>query len=63
MTVTIELPPDIEASILAQVEAEGLPVREYLQNLLKRHLSARIGQSKAHEHCILFDSDIGRAAA
>ena len=34
MTVTIELPPDIEAGLLAQAQAEGL-VEDHKQGLLK----------------------------
>jgi hypothetical protein len=46
MTVTIELPSQLEADILAQAEAEGMPVSEYLQSLLSRQVSRRSGQSK-----------------
>jgi hypothetical protein len=49
ITVTIELPPEIEAGIMAQAEAEGLPVSEYLRNLVKGQVSARIGERKAFE--------------
>jgi hypothetical protein len=31
MTVTIELPPEIEAGLLAQAKAEGLPLSQYVQ--------------------------------
>jgi hypothetical protein len=34
MTVTIELPPDIEAGLLAQARAEGMNVSDYVQNLV-----------------------------
>ena len=46
MTVTIELPPEIEADMLAQAEAEGVPVGEYLQSLLIGQVSAKGGGSK-----------------
>jgi hypothetical protein len=46
MTVTIELPPEIEADMLAQAEALGMPVGEYLQSLLSGHMSAKGGGSK-----------------
>jgi hypothetical protein len=46
MTVTIELPPEIEADMLAQAEAEGMPVGEYLQSLLSGQVSARSDKSK-----------------
>jgi hypothetical protein len=37
MTVTIELPPEIEASVLAKAQAEGIPLTQYVTNLLRRH--------------------------
>jgi hypothetical protein len=43
MTVTIELPPEIEAGLLAQAQAEGLPLSEYVQNLVRGHLVRRPG--------------------
>jgi hypothetical protein len=45
MTVTIELPPEMEADVLAQAEAEGMPVGEYLQRLLRGRVSAGSGKS------------------
>ena len=46
MTVTINLPPEIEGDMLAQAEAEGMPVGEYLQSLLSGQVAARSGKSK-----------------
>jgi hypothetical protein len=46
MRVTIELPQEIEADMLAQAKAEGMPVGEYLQSLLSGRVSARSGQNK-----------------
>lgn len=40
MTVTIELPPDIEAGLLAQAQAEGLDVADYVRNLVRRQVTA-----------------------
>ncbi len=45
MTVTIELPPDIEAGLLAQ--AQGLALSEYVQNLVRDQVETRIGAAKA----------------
>jgi hypothetical protein len=41
MTVTIELPPDLEAGLLAQAQAQGLDVSDYVQSLVRGHLIAR----------------------
>jgi hypothetical protein len=35
MTVTIELPPELEAGLQAQAEAVGLPLPVYLQRILR----------------------------
>jgi hypothetical protein len=43
MTVTIELPPDVEVGLLAQAQAEGLAVSEYVQNLVRGEITARMG--------------------
>jgi hypothetical protein len=40
MTVTIELPPDLEAGLLAQASAEGLPLLQYVQCLLREQFPA-----------------------
>ena len=46
MTVAIELPPEIEADMLAQAEAHGVPIVESLQSLLRGRVSARIGEGQ-----------------
>jgi hypothetical protein len=46
MRVTIELPQEIEADMLAQAKAEGMPLGEYLQSLLSGRMSAGSGQIK-----------------
>ena len=40
MTVTIELPPGMEACLVAQAQAQGLPLPEYLQHLLREQIPA-----------------------
>ena len=39
MTVTIELPPDIEVGLLTQARAEGLDVADYVRNLLQKQIT------------------------
>jgi len=41
MTVTIELPADIEAGLLAQAQAEGLDVSDYVRNLVREQVAAK----------------------
>jgi hypothetical protein len=35
MTVTIELPPEIEVALVAQAKAEGVPLSQHVENLLR----------------------------
>lgn len=42
MTVILNLPPDVEAGLLAEAQAAGLAVSEYVQNLVRGDLEARI---------------------
>ena len=41
MTVTLELSPEVEAGLLAQAQAEGLNVSDYVQNLVRERISTR----------------------
>lgn len=41
MTVTIELPPEMEAGLLAQAQAQGLDVADYVQHLVRREITAQ----------------------
>jgi hypothetical protein len=43
MTVTIKLPRDIEAGLLAQAQAQGLDVSDYIENLVRGQIMARAG--------------------
>lgn len=45
MTVTIELPSDIEAGLLAQAQAEGLAVPDYVKHLLVEQVAAKLGEN------------------
>jgi hypothetical protein len=38
MTVTIELPPEVEANLSAQAQAEGLALPQYVERLLRRQV-------------------------
>lgn len=37
MTIRLELPPEIEASLSAQAEAQGMSLQQYLLHLLEEH--------------------------
>jgi hypothetical protein len=54
MTVTIELPPEVESSLVAQAEAWGLPLAQYVEYLLRE-------QVPLHTHAALSPAE--RAAA
>jgi hypothetical protein len=41
MTITLELLPDIEASLTAQAQAQGLQLSAYLQLLLEQQATAK----------------------
>ena len=41
MTVTIQLPSDIEADLLAQARAQGLDVSQYVEHVLREQVAAR----------------------
>lgn len=43
MSVKIELPPEIEANLAAQAEAQGIPLPEYLRHVLEEQASAGAG--------------------
>jgi hypothetical protein len=47
MTVTIELPSDIEAGLLAQAQAEGLAVSDYVQHLVLERVAAKRDNASA----------------
>lgn len=41
MTITLELLPDVEASLAAQAQAQGLQLSAYLQLLLEQHAAKK----------------------
>jgi hypothetical protein len=43
MTVTIQLPPDIEATLVAQAQAQGLDLARYVEQLLREQVLPRPG--------------------
>ena len=45
MTITLELLPDVEASLAAQAQAQGLELNTYLQRLLERHAIVKSPES------------------
>jgi hypothetical protein len=49
MSVTIDLPPDIEANLAAQAAARGVPLAEHLRHLLEEQAGASKGTRKTPE--------------
>jgi hypothetical protein len=41
MTIAIELPPEIEASLAALAAEQGMVLRDYLQHLLEEQIAPR----------------------
>ena len=41
MSVTIDLPPDLEANLAAQAAARGVPLAEHLRHLLAEQAGAK----------------------
>jgi hypothetical protein len=41
MTITIDLPPDVEASVKTQAAKEGLPVEDYVTSLVEEGTKRR----------------------
>lgn len=40
MRLTVEVPPDVEAGLLAQAQAQGLDIPRYVENVLRREAMA-----------------------
>ena len=47
MTVTIQLPSDIEADLVAQARDHGLELPQYVERLLRGQVSPRAGSDDA----------------
>ena len=45
MTVTLNLKPEIEAGLLAQAQAAGMSLEDYLQQLVEKELSSEPGEA------------------
>jgi Post-segregation antitoxin CcdA len=45
MTVTIELPSEIEADLVAQARAHGLDLSQYVEHLLREQVAPRAGSA------------------
>lgn len=45
MTVTIQLPSDIEADLVAQARAHGLELPQYVEHLLRGQVPRRAGSA------------------
>ena len=45
MTLTIELPSDIEAGLVAQARAHGLELPQYVEHLLREQVPPRSGSA------------------
>lgn len=43
MTVTIELPSDIEADLIARARAQGLELQQYLEQILREQVAPQVG--------------------
>lgn len=41
MTITIDLPPDVEASVKTQAAKEGLPLEDYVMSLVQEGIKKR----------------------
>ena len=58
MSVTIDLPPDIEASLAAQAAARGVPLAEHLCRLLAEQAGASKARRKTPEERVKLWRDV-----
>ncbi|MGH8246433.1 MAG: hypothetical protein ACREUU_08370 [Gammaproteobacteria bacterium] len=55
MTVTVELKPEVEASLVAQARAKGLPLDRYIQDLIEQLASLDVQAMTPKEREQAFD--------
>ncbi|MGH9447468.1 MAG: hypothetical protein ACRD3O_17300 [Terriglobia bacterium] len=61
MVITLELPPEIEASLAAQAQARGLHLNVYVQSLLKQQAATEdAGNTMSPEQ---FEAELDALAA
>jgi len=55
MTITIELPPEIEASLAALAAEQGMALQDYLQHLLEEQVPSRkVGSLSPAERALMW---------
>jgi hypothetical protein len=62
MSVTIDLPPEIEVSLAAQDAARGVPLAEYLRRLLAEQADAVKAAQKTLEERVRLWRDVSGAS-
>jgi hypothetical protein len=58
MSVTIDLPPDIEASLAVQAAARGVPLADHLRHLLEEQAGAPRAAPKTPEERVKLWRDV-----
>jgi hypothetical protein len=58
MSVTIDLPPEIEANLAAQAAARGMPLAEHLRRLLAEQAGAFKARRKTPEERVKLWRDV-----
>ena len=49
MAIMLELKPDVEARLVSQAEADGLPVNDYVEKLVQEHAGTRAPRETPQE--------------
>jgi hypothetical protein len=58
MSVTIDLPPDVEVRLAAQAAARGVPLAEHLRHLLAEQAGASKAKGKTPEERVRLWRDV-----